>query len=139
MHPTETSPFGTLKKDNRYLVELKGCNRTTYWNFPNTKRCPVLRCRVSFGSRAAALGHYKRKHAPNAYLCPLCSKPIGASNTKILLLHYRIKHPGRKSPFAIKRSQPIESTIEFEVPEVWSRPDIHDVNIYLSQVLFPTN
>lgn len=108
-HPHFQVPSPLKQEKKMYLddftVKLEGCGKITFWQFPKTKRCPVFKCRQSFDSRATAMNHYKRKHARHYYCCSICRKPIYALNKKVLLLHYRIKHPKKHTPFSIRKSQ----------------------------------
>lgn len=116
MHPNIKDPFSGLTKINETkndgsddTVILHGCGQFTEYRFPKTKRCPVIKCSLSFDTRSAALNHYKNIHAQNAIFCYLCNKPVGIRTFKALILHYRKKHPGRKVPFSIKEQRALES------------------------------
>lgn len=112
-HPKIQNPFQHFN-DNKnkhtiapYLITLKGCGQFTQWHFPNTKRCPVMRCSLTFNTRLAAMNHYTKKHAPNAIFCPMCNKPVAACTIKVLKMHYQKKHPGKQIPFKWPKQQPI--------------------------------
>lgn len=112
LHPNVKNPFQHLHEHRNapYSVTLRGCGISTHWNFPITKRCPVMKCSLLFDNRLAALNHYKIKHAPNAILCTICNKPIGASTFKALKLHFRKKHPKKPIPFKLSKHRSICET-----------------------------
>lgn len=74
------------------MITLTGLHPTCYWQFPQTKRCPVHKCNMTFDSRSAAIVHYKTKHSMNFTLCSVCKKPVSAHSYN-LKMHYSVKHP----------------------------------------------
>lgn len=92
-------------KNEDDMITLYGCGKITKWRFPpNTKQCPVHLCRELFGLRSDAIRHYKKRHAPNAILCELCSKPIAVTNSFNFVQHYKFMHPDVEVPYSFHSS-----------------------------------
>lgn len=103
---SDSAETNDAEKVDDDLITLGGCGQITEWRFPKTKRCPVLRCSLSFGTRAAAMNHYKKKHARNAIFCHLCNKPVGTNTFKAFTLHFRKRHPGERVPYKFHKNRP---------------------------------
>lgn len=84
------------------LIELKGLDKTTFWNFPkHINHCPVIGCGLTFATRSKAIDHYRKKHANHFILCSICVKPISAQIPERVQAHYRL-HPDAEIPSYIR-------------------------------------
>lgn len=81
------------------LIELKGLGLIGWWKFPqNLQRCPTNKCEAAFKSRRAILAHYRAKHAPECFLCPICGKPVHAPYLAQAVKHFQNTHKNTDIP-----------------------------------------
>lgn len=101
-HPTQNNESKTSKEpvdQSSDVITLTGWETRSKWQFPlNKVKCPVGRCKQPFKNRAAAIEHYKEKHAMNAVLCHICNKPINITWANGYSLHFQSRHPNEPIP-----------------------------------------
>lgn len=70
------------------------------WLYRSVKSngCPVVGCFVKSKSQAAAIDHYKEKHAMNSVLCHICNKPVSVECRDNYKIHFQRLHPHMKIP-----------------------------------------
>lgn len=70
------------------------CNQINYWTFPpRWTRCPSHRCTIDFGTRSAAINHFRKRHAAAYIYCCYCDKPVYAPSIKKFKAHFEKLHP----------------------------------------------
>lgn len=98
------------------IITLEGCNQKIQYKFPDVTQCPLELCRRELGDRAAALLHFKNRHAKNALYCSKCDSPIEVYRQDELEEHNRRVHADEnvalschKSPNVSKKSPSLSS------------------------------
>lgn len=71
---------------------------TVKWKFPDTEKCPLDGCDLSFSSRIFALVHFRMNHSSTAMVCPICDIPFSSVSTSNMEQHYAIYHPDANLP-----------------------------------------
>lgn len=56
-------------------------------------RCPSHRCTLDYGTRSAAISHFRMRHANSYILCSFCDKIVYAPSSTKLKAHYQRAHP----------------------------------------------
>lgn len=68
------------------------------WQFPDTDKCPLVGCGLSFSSRLFAIMHFRLNHSSSAMLCMVCAVPFASTDTSNLVQHYESHHPDANLP-----------------------------------------
>lgn len=91
---------GCTNDNTNYDVELGEITEfeAVIWQFPDTKKCPMKQCALSFSNRDVATLHFRLMHASTAMSCRVCGELVSAENAQDLLQHYDDKHPNEEHP-----------------------------------------
>lgn len=72
--------------------------QTVKWKFPDTEKCPLDGCDISFSNRSFAIIHFRSNHSSTAMLCTICNIPFPSACTSNLEQHYELYHPDASLP-----------------------------------------
>lgn len=117
------------EKDGWIALEAHGYR--TSWLFPNTKKCPAVRCRAKFKSRSLAIAHYRAKHATKSILCSICNKPICSTQLEFFAMHYKRKHPSVEIPINLHQ---LAGTSQYEAKPIITPRQKEKVQFSVSSV-----
>lgn len=81
------------ESDSFVILGESNHSKVVKWRFPNTSKCPIKSCKNNYETKALALKHFQREHAPDAVLCQICDKPVYTKSFREHTREHLIMHP----------------------------------------------